>query len=178
MLLKWSAAGMAACSGVLAIVGAVCFAEHKCHRHASEDCHNEAANTCGDWAKHAATLSICFFIFNFGYGWGPVVWTYCAEMFPTKYRTKATGLTTDANWIGNIFIAMIPPLLLGSIGFNTFWVFFGVNLVGFGLASVLPETKDKSLEEIQVMYTQWFHGGLKVESSSSSGTDCTTSDSE
>lgn len=169
-LLKWSAAGMAICSGVLALVGVMCFPDHKCHRHAGEDCHDETANVCGDWAKFTATLAICLFIFNFGYGWGPVVWTYCAEMFPMKHRTRATGLTTDANWIGNIFIAFLPPMLLGTIGFNTFWVFFGVNIIGFGLGAVLPETKDKSLEDIQVMYTQWFQGGLKVDASTAKPT--------
>lgn len=163
-LLKWSAAGMAICSGILALVGIMCFPEHKCHRHAGEECHDETTNVCGDWAKYTATLSICLFIFNFGYGWGPVVWTYCAEMFPTKYRTKATGLTTDANWIGNIFIALLPPILLGKIGFNTFWVFCGINILGFIMGGVLPETKDKTLEEIQMMYAQWFHGsGKKAE---------------
>merc|ERR1719401_2524323 len=158
-LLKWSAAGMAICSAILALVGAFCFPEHKCHRHALEDCHNQTEVVCGDWAKWVATASICLFIFNFGYGWGPVVWTYCAEMFPTKYRTKAVGATTDANWVGNMFIAFLPPLLLHYTGFNTFWVFFAVNIIGFALAAQLPETKDKSLEEIQAMFTEWFHGG-------------------
>jgi len=75
-----------------------------------------------------------------------------------KYRTKATGLTTQANWIGNILIAFLPPILLEAIGFNTFWVFTFTNVLGFGLSAVLPETKDKTLEEVQVMFTQWFKG--------------------
>merc|ERR1712032_69559 len=99
-----------------------------------------------------------FFIFNFGYGWGPVVWAYCAEMFPIKYRTLAVGATTDANWVGNIFVAMLPPLLLHSIGFHTFWVFAVVNLIGLALAAALPETKDKSLEEVQQVFARFLHG--------------------
>lgn len=177
-LLKYSAAGMAICSAVLAVVGASCFPEHKCHRHAAEDCHDETQNVCGEWAKWTATASICVFIFNFGYGWGPVVWTYCAEMFPMKYRTKAVGVTTDANWIGNIFIAFLPPILLGKIGFNTFWVFFGVNVIGFALASVLPETKDKSLEEIQTMFELWFNGSNKIGDSTTTSSEETSSDGD
>jgi len=172
-LLMWSAAGMAMCSAILALVGAFCFPEHRCHRHAHADCHDTSEVMCGDWAKWVATTSICAFIFNFGYGWGPVVWTYCAEMFPMKYRTEATGLTTDANWVGNIFIAMIPPILLGKIGFRTFWVFFVVNLFGFWLSARLPETKDKSLEEIQMMYTKWFK---RTYDSASSSSDATTTE--
>merc|ERR1719419_1229 len=96
-----------------------------------------------------------------------------------KYRTKAVGATTDANWIGNMFIAFAPPLLLGSIGFNTFWVFAGINTVGFALASVLPETKDKSLEEVQRTFENWFHAGEKgyQETSSETGSESWESDS-
>jgi len=163
ILLRWSAAGMALCSAVLATVGTVCFPDH----HNGPD-HpggrlllqpgEEEAGACGDWARWVATGSICLFIFNFGYGWGPVVWTYCAEMFPMKYRTMAVGATTDANWVGNIFVAMLPPLLLHSIGFHTFWIFVGVNLIGLALAAALPETKDRSLEEIQQMFGRFLHG--------------------
>lgn len=200
VLLKFSALGMAICSAVLAIVGSVCFPEHACQHNegeaaaacvnttfpnatlvnASHLVHNFTAAAaglppppCGDWAKWTATLAICLFIFNFGYGWGPVVWTYCAEMFPLKYRTKAVGATTDANWVGNIFIAFAPPLLLGTIGFSTFWIFVGINLLGFYIACKLPETKDKSLEEVQRTFQLWLGEGEEEETSSeeSSGSE-------
>merc|ERR1712228_1070595 len=155
-LLRFSALGMVVCSSVLAGVGTACFPEN-------------GELPCGDWAKWTATGSICLFIFSFGFGWGPVVWTYCAEMLPMKYRTKAVGATTDANWVGNMFIAFAPPLLLGKIGFNTFWVFAGINLLGFALASVLPETKDKSLEEVQRTFETWFHGDGSEETTTETG---------
>jgi len=159
VLLRFSALGMALCSAVLAGVGSVCFPKHHC-RHSSACTATAEDELCGDWAKWTATASICLFIFSFGYGWGPVVWTYCAEMFPMKYRTKAVGATTDANWVGNMFIAFAPPLLLGSIGFHTFWIFAGINLLGFLLATALPETKDKSLEEVQLTFELWLGSGV------------------
>lgn len=152
VLLMWSAAGMAVCSAVLAFVGDMCFPDHHGLNTAPEQ-------LCGDWAKWTATVSICLFIFNFGYGWGPVVWTYCAEMFPMKYRTKAVGATTDANWVGNIFIAFLPPIMLQDMGFKCFWIFTLINCLGFYLGWKLPETKDKSLEEINLMFERWFHPG-------------------
>jgi len=147
VLLMWSAAGMAVCAAVLAFVGELCFPV--------QEIGNE--QQCGDWSKWVATLAICLFIFNYGYGWGPVVWTYCAEMFPTKYRTQAVGATTDANWIGNILIAFLPPIMFHDWGFSCFWVFVCMNGICFLLASMLPETKDKSLEEINLMFEAWFH---------------------
>jgi len=195
VLLQFSALGMALCSAVLATVGTICFPQHGCQPSEAGGCganatlanvsllvHNVTGAAeglppppCGDWAKWTATVAICLFIFNFGYGWGPCVWTYCAEMFPLKYRTKAVGATTDANWVGNIFIAFAPPLLLGTIGFSTFWIFVGINLIGFVLACKLPETKDKTLEEIQQTFEAWFSGGDLEEDENSSEEDTSSS---
>jgi len=78
-------------------------------------------------------------------------------MFPMKYRTKAVGATTDANWVGNIFIAFLPPIMFHEMGFKCFWIFTGINTIGFLLAWKLPETKDKTLEQINLMFEMWFH---------------------
>ncbi|CAE7487581.1 ecdD [Symbiodinium natans] len=142
-LMKWSAIGMMLCSAVLATLGDVCFVEEE--------------DACGDWAKWVATLTICGFIVNFAYGWGGMAWVYCAEMFPMRHRTKGVGATTDANWIGNIVIAFLPPILFSNWGFNTFWVFVGTNMLCLLCAVSLPETKDKSLEEITQMFHDWLH---------------------
>jgi len=144
-LMKWSAIGMLFCSAVLATVGDICF--------------QDGTGRCGDWAKWTATVAICGFILNFAYGWGGMPWVYCAEMFPQKHRTKGVAATTDANWVGNILIAFLPPLMFANWGFNTFWVFVATNCLCLFCAMSLPETKDKSLEEITVMFNQWFHPG-------------------
>lgn len=145
VLMKWSAVGMMFCSGVLASIGDLCF--------------EDDIGTCGPWAKWTATLAICGFILNFAYGWGGMAWVYCAEMFPQKHRTKGVAATTDANWVGNILIAFLPPLMFANWGFNTFWVFVGTNCLCLFCAMSLPETKDKSLEEITLMFNHWFHPG-------------------
>jgi len=105
-----------------------------------------------------AVGSIFFFICNFAYGWGPVVWVYCAEIFSLKYRTKANGATTDANWVGNFFIAYCPPFFISHFGFGTFWIFAAINGVAVAMSCALPETKGKSLEDIQVMFKEYFYG--------------------
>ncbi|CAE8593685.1 unnamed protein product [Polarella glacialis] len=99
----------------------------------------QGAEQCGEWAKWTVAGSIFFFIFNFAYGWGPCVWIYCAEIFSLKYKTKANGLTTDANWVGNFFIGFAPPFLMANMGY------------------VLPETKGRSLE-VQGVFEEWFAG--------------------
>lgn len=126
VLLKASAAGMALSCLTLATIGDTCIGDTGC--------------------AYVAAGAIFFFIFNFAYGWGPVVWVYCAELFPLKYRSKAAGLTTAANWVGNTCIGYFPPLLISAIGFDTFWIFGAFCALAFAAACRLPETRNRSLE--------------------------------
>eukprot|EP00437_Effrenium_voratum_P015925 CAMPEP_0181455970 /NCGR_PEP_ID=MMETSP1110-20121109/31030_1 /TAXON_ID=174948 /ORGANISM="Symbiodinium sp., Strain CCMP421" /LENGTH=503 /DNA_ID=CAMNT_0023580367 /DNA_START=73 /DNA_END=1584 /DNA_ORIENTATION=+ len=148
-LMKWSAVGMCLCSGILAIVGDFCLAD-------------EDNLTCGPWSQWTATLAVCGFILNFAYGWGGMPWVYCAEMFPLSHRTKGVAATTDANWIGNMLIAFMTPILMESWNFNFFWVLVATNLLGVYCAMSVPETKGKSLEEINVMFRELFSGQQKA----------------
>ena len=74
-----------------------------------------AGSTCladGGACASLATAAVFGFVFNFAYGWGPVAWVYCAEMFPTKHRSKAAGITTCSNWVGNTLVSFLPPVTL------------------------------------------------------------------
>ena len=133
-LLKYSAAGMATSCVVLALVGDTCLGSRGC--------------------AYLAAAAVFFFIFSFAFGWGPVVWVYCAELFPLKYRSKAAGLTTAANWLGNTCIGAFPPLLISAIGFDTFWVFGSFCTLCFVAACRLPETRNRSLEEVATVETK------------------------
>ncbi|KAG7264145.1 hypothetical protein CRUP_001656, partial [Coryphaenoides rupestris] len=98
-----------------------------------------------------ALASMAVFIAGFALGWGPIPWLVMSEIFPSKVRGFASAACVLTNW-GNAFIItkFFQNLLdwLGSAG--TFWLFASmcaVNVV-FTMAFV-PETKGKSLEEIQ-----------------------------
>lgn len=167
-LLMLSFLGMAVCCITLGVVGVQCLPS-------KFDDASKGQLRCGDWSKWVASGSIFFFILNFAYGCGPVVWVYCAEIFSLKYRTKANGLTTCANWVGNFVIGLTPPILLGTFGWNTMWIFAFVNVVGVVTCCVLPETKGRPLEEIQSMFEGFF--GLEGSGSLDfpSARDCDTS---
>jgi len=96
------------------------------------------------------------FTCNFSYGWGPMVWVYCAEIFPLRFRGICVGITTTANWVGNYVIAQFTPLLLGAIGFNTFFIFGAFSLIAAALGFWLPETKGVSLEHIGKLFDEKF----------------------
>uniref|UniRef100_A0A7S3ETE0 Major facilitator superfamily (MFS) profile domain-containing protein n=1 Tax=Haptolina ericina TaxID=156174 RepID=A0A7S3ETE0_9EUKA len=81
-------------------------------------------------------------------GWGPIAWVYCSEMYPTRFRAKANGLTTMANWLGNFFIGLLSPVLIDAIGYGAFFVYGGFCLACLYMATWLTETRGKTLEEI------------------------------
>merc|ERR1719188_1138812 len=108
--------------------------------------------TSNDWAGWVIALSAFFFVFNFAFGFGPIVWVYCAEIFPLRYRARCLGVTTVANWAGNFIIAQFTPMLLASVQFNTFFIFGFFCVLGVFLSSWLPETKGVRMEKIQELF--------------------------
>lgn len=82
---------------------------------------------------------------------GPITWVLLAELFPNKIRAVAMGVCTFALWAGCFTLTYSFPKLnewLGSYG--TFWVYAAICLAGFVYLKLrLPETKGKSLEELE-----------------------------
>jgi Sugar (and other) transporter. len=82
---------------------------------------------------------------------GPVTWVLLSEIFPNRVRGMAMAAATVALWIGCFTLTYTFPLLnsvLGSSG--TFWIYSLICASGFiFIYRVLPETKGKSLEELE-----------------------------
>lgn len=96
------------------------------------------------------------FILSFACSWGPVVWVYCAEMFPLRLRSRLMGMATMANWVGNYVIAQFTPVFFDRIGFATFFIFAGFSLTCMALATWLPETRGVMLERVEGLFDQKF----------------------
>lgn len=115
--------------------------------------------TCShDWAQHsaagwAAVVMIWFYILNFAYSWGPCSWVLIAEICPLSIRAKGTSVAASSNWMNNFIIAFITPPMLANITWGTY-IFFCVWCFVGGLFSwfILPETKGKSLEEMDRVF--------------------------
>eukprot|EP00931_Biecheleriopsis_adriatica_P005206 TRINITY_DN106739_c0_g1_i1.p1 TRINITY_DN106739_c0_g1~~TRINITY_DN106739_c0_g1_i1.p1 ORF type:complete len:591 (+),score=126.99 TRINITY_DN106739_c0_g1_i1:72-1775(+) len=110
-------------------------------------------------------LSVFFFVFNFAYGFGPIVWVYVGEIFSTKYRARAVGLCTMANWVGNFVIAQFTPMLLEAVQFSTFFIFGIFCIIGSCVVCNIPETKGVPLEAIEVLFdkTRGFRSSAQKE---------------
>lgn len=82
---------------------------------------------------------------------GPVTWVLIAEIFPNRVRAIAVATCTFALWVGSFTLTYSFPLLNSSLGsYGTFWIYAAICALGFGFfAARLPETKGKSLEELE-----------------------------
>lgn len=128
----------------------------------------------GEFSSDAESMSIsgapakaviaCTYLFVASYAptWGPVSWTYPAELYPLRVRGKAVALATSGNWAFNFALAyFVPPafanitwkayLLFAVFCFTMFWhVFF-----------CFPETANKTLEEVQYIFDDTKPGAIK-----------------
>lgn len=96
---------------------------------------------------------IYFFVGSFAYSWGPNGWIYPSEIYPLRIRGKALSVTTAANWISNTIIGFVTPIMLNNITWGTY-IFFGICcwLMGVVVYIFFPETKNKSLEEMDELF--------------------------
>lgn len=83
--------------------------------------------------------------------WGPVVWVLMPELFPSNARGAATGFTTLILSATNLIVSLVFPLMLSAMGIGwVFGIFSVICLSSFFFAAyIVPETKGRSLEEIE-----------------------------
>ena len=90
---------------------------------------------------------------SFSVGLGPVVWVMLSEIFPNMIRGQAMSIATMCLWIGTFTLTLTFPALIDSLGGAiTFWIYGAICVFGLVfMLMVLPETKGKSLEELENM---------------------------
>ncbi len=93
------------------------------------------------------------FVIGFAFSIGPIAWLIVSEVFPLSIRGRAAAFATGSNWGSNFVIAMLFPGLVGQnptrVGIS-FLIFGAVSFFGiFFVKSKVPETKDRSLEDIE-----------------------------
>ena len=87
---------------------------------------------------------------------GPCTWVALSEIFPNRIRGSALALATLALWITNFFTTSLFPIMNQSLGLpTTFLIHAGICLFYFFYVRArVPETKGKSLEEIEQLLTR------------------------
>lgn len=100
-----------------------------------------------------AIVFIWLFAVNFAYSWGPVTWVLAQELFPASVRSKGVALVASTNWMFNFIIGLTTRDMLDSMKYGTyiFFAFFSA-AGGVFVWKFFPETKDKTLEELDVFF--------------------------
>ncbi|TDQ08126.1 sugar porter family MFS transporter [Pedobacter metabolipauper] len=96
-------------------------------------------------------ISVTVFLACFAFSIGPLKFVVASEIFPTRIRGKAMGLSIMVMWVADTIVGQLTPVLLREAGTSvTFCVFGFFCLIAFiTVYKLLPETKGKSLEEIE-----------------------------
>jgi MFS family permease len=101
-----------------------------------------------------ALIGLVIFIASFAFSLGPVVWTVINEVFPSHVRGRGVAIATAINWFAAWVVAQSFLSLVNAISTEgTFLLFAGFCVVTFVYVRwFLPETKGKTLEEVQEMW--------------------------
>ncbi len=103
-------------------------------------------------------IGVLMFIASFALSMGPVVWVLLSEMFPNKIRSVAMSVAVAAQWAANYIVSQSFPVIMesevnnsslwnGALPYYIFITF--IIIIVFVTYKFIPETKGKSLEEIE-----------------------------
>lgn len=94
---------------------------------------------------------LMIYIGFFAFSQGAVIWVFISEIFPNQVRAKGQTLGSSTHWVMATLIAFSFPYITGKIGESwTFLFFTGMMVLQLiFVLKVMPETKGKSLEQIE-----------------------------
>ena len=96
-------------------------------------------------------VGVLGFVASFAFSIGPVMWVLFSELFPNKIRGLAISFVGLINSAVSFLVQLIFPWELDTLGSGTTFLLYGIFAV-LGLLfiiRVIPETKGKSLEELE-----------------------------
>lgn len=101
-------------------------------------------------------VGILGFVASFAFSLGPVMWVMLSELFPNRVRGIAISVIGFVNSAVSWFVQFVFPWELTNLGNALTYLIYGLfALLGFLiLLRMLPETKGKSLEQIEDEYVR------------------------
>ncbi len=106
-------------------------------------------------------LVVCILVYVtfFAFSFGCVTWTLLSEIYPTHIRGRAMSIATLSLWCGTFVVGQAFPWLLETLGGAGVFVLFAVMCIPAIIIAwkFLPETKGKTLEEIERFWLRKAH---------------------
>ncbi|WP_320053035.1 D-xylose transporter XylE [uncultured Acetobacteroides sp.] len=116
------------------------------------------------YSGHVGLLALVFMLTYtaaFAMSWGPVCWVLLAEIFPNSIR-GALSIAVAAQWIANWIVSLTFPMLNDNVwltekfhnGF-AYWIYGIISVLSaVFILKMVPETKGKTLEEMEAVVTK------------------------
>jgi sugar porter (SP) family MFS transporter len=120
------------------------------------------AGTTSDASNGSALIAAVVFVYIFegvfSIGYSGLPYLYAAEIAPLQHRAAINAISTATLWIFNFLIAEVTPIGMNTIQ-NRYFIIFAVfnAVIGFLVFFCFPETKGRSLEEIDEIFAQSKH---------------------
>ncbi|KAL2843172.1 hypothetical protein BJY01DRAFT_248756 [Aspergillus pseudoustus] len=104
--------------------------------------------------NRCVAMLILWYVF-FGLSWGPGVWILGGEVGTGQLRERTLLLSSLGSFATSVPINFVNPFVQAAIGGRTAIIYgsFSVGAMAF-VYFYLPETKDRSLEELDEMFQQ------------------------
>lgn len=103
------------------------------------------------FASWLVLVCIILFMAAHAVGQGTVIWVFISEIFPNEQRATGQALGSFTHWIFAALLTLLFPIVIKKIDagyiFGFFWLMMVLQLVW--VRFMMPETKGKSLEEIE-----------------------------
>jgi len=104
-------------------------------------------------ASQAMAGMLYIYVVAYSWGWGPVPWIYCADIFPNKTRHYGLAFASATQWLWNFIVSKEFPAIEAKLTWRIFVMFAAINVGGMFVFSLfLPETKGRSLEEMDIIF--------------------------
>ncbi|CAN1149870.1 Sugar transporter ERD6-like 16 [Linum perenne] len=103
-----------------------------------------------DWVPILAVSGVLVYISAFSIGMGAVPWVIMSEIFPINMKGVGGSLVVLVNWLGAWAVSFTFNFLMSWSSSGTFFLYSGFSILTIlFVAKFVPETKGKTLEEIQ-----------------------------
>jgi len=104
-----------------------------------------------DFSGFGIIVYLLVYIAFFAFSQGAVIWVFISEIFPNHIRAKGQTLGSFTHWFMAAVIAFVFPILAEKLGGGNTFLFFCIMMVLqlIFVWRIMPETKGKSLEQIE-----------------------------
>jgi len=116
-----------------------------------------------EWSSSTIIVLVMFYLACFSIGVGPLPWLVCSEIFPSQCRDLAMSIATVVNWASAFGVTASMGALENLVNaYGVFWFYAIVCVIGGIFVHImLPETKGKSLEQIEQEFQDMYEKDLE-----------------